>query len=51
MDPISIILAGLVAGAAKAASDAAPDAYDSLKALIKRKFASEPNVLLPHVCQ
>ncbi|NER23223.1 MAG: hypothetical protein F6J96_21485 [Symploca sp. SIO1C2] len=42
MEPISIILAALVAGAAKAAGDAAPDAYQGLKALIKRKFAGEP---------
>lgn len=42
MEPISIILAALVAGAAKAAGDAAPDAYNGLKALIKRKFAGEP---------
>jgi hypothetical protein len=42
MEPISIILAALVAGAAKAAGDAAPDAYKGLKALIKRKFAGEP---------
>ena len=42
MDPISLIIAALVAGAAKAAGDAAPDAYNGLKALIKRKFAGEP---------
>ncbi|MGK7893075.1 MAG: hypothetical protein AB4372_05425 [Xenococcus sp. (in: cyanobacteria)] len=42
MEPISLIVAALVAGAAKAASDAAPDAYKGLKALIKRKFAGEP---------
>ena len=42
MDPISLILAALVAGAAKAAADLAPDAYNGLKALIKRKFAGEP---------
>lgn len=41
MEPISIIIAALVAGAAKAAGDAAPDAYQGLKALIKRKFAGE----------
>ena len=41
MEPISLILAALVAGAAKAAGDAAPDAYKGLKALIKRKFAGE----------
>ena len=42
MEPISLIIAALVAGAAKAAGDAAPDAYKGLKALIKRKFAGEP---------
>lgn len=43
MEPISLIIAALVAGAAKAAGDAAPDAYNGLKALIKRKFAGKPN--------
>lgn len=42
MEPTSLIIAALVAGAAKAASDVAPDAYNGLKALIKRKFAGEP---------
>ena len=42
MDPISLIIAALVAGAAKAAGNVAPDAYNGLKALIKRKFAGEP---------
>ena len=42
MEPISLIIAALVAGAAKVAGDAAPDAYNGLKALIKRKFAGEP---------
>ncbi len=42
MDPISLIIAALVAGAAKAAGDAAPDAYKGLKALIKSKFAGKP---------
>ncbi|MDY7014386.1 MAG: hypothetical protein SVX43_12450 [Cyanobacteriota bacterium] len=41
MEPISLIMAALVAGAAKAAGDAAPDAYKGLKALIKRKFGGE----------
>ena len=41
-EPLSLIIAALVAGAAKAASDAAPDAYNGLKTLIKRKFAGEP---------
>ena len=42
MEPISLILAALLAGAAKAAGNAAPDAYNALKTLIKRKFAGEP---------
>jgi len=42
MEPVSLIVAALVAGAAKAAGDAVPDAYIGLKTLIKRKFAGEP---------
>ncbi|MDJ0743564.1 MAG: hypothetical protein QNJ32_09390 [Xenococcaceae cyanobacterium MO_167.B27] len=42
MEPISLIIAALVAGAAKAAGDAAPDAYNGLKTLIKRKFSGDP---------
>jgi hypothetical protein len=41
MDPISLILAALVAGAAKTAGDVAQDAYSGLKALIKHKFESQ----------
>ena len=41
MEPVSLILQALVTGAAKAASDAAPDVYKALKELIKRKFASK----------
>jgi len=41
MDPVSLILSALVTGAAKAAAGAAPDVYDGLKALIKRKFESQ----------
>ena len=41
MEPTSLIIAALVAGAAKAAGDVAPDAYNGLKALIKRKFAGD----------
>ncbi|NJL42152.1 MAG: hypothetical protein HC899_40100 [Leptolyngbyaceae cyanobacterium SM1_4_3] len=37
-----MIVAALVAGAAKAAADAAPDAYKGLKALIQKKFAGKP---------
>lgn len=42
MEPISMIIAALVAGTAKSAGDAVPDAYSGLKALIKRRFAGEP---------
>ena len=42
MDPISLILAAMVAGTTKAASDVVPDVYYALKALIKSKFAGEP---------
>ena len=42
MEPISLIIAALVAGAAKSAGEIAPDAYKGLKALIKRKFAGDP---------
>lgn len=42
MDPITLILTALVAGTAKAASDAVPDAYKGLKALIQKKVAGKP---------
>ena len=42
MEPVTLILSALATGAAKAAGDAAPDAYTALKELIKRKFASKP---------
>ena len=42
MEPTSLIIAALVAGATKAAGDIAPDLYNGLKTLIKRKFAGEP---------
>lgn len=41
MDPVSLILTALVAGAAKTAGGVAQDAYNVLKALIKRKFESQ----------
>jgi disulfide oxidoreductase YuzD len=45
MDPISLIIAALGAGAIAAAEDTAEkgvkDAYDGLKALIKKKFADK----------
>ena len=41
MEPITLILTALVAGTAKAAGDAAPDAYKGLKALIQKKFAAQ----------
>ena len=42
MEPISLIMAALEAGAIKAAEAIVPDAYQSLKAMIKHKFAGEP---------
>jgi hypothetical protein len=42
MDPITLILTALVAGTAKAAGDAVPDAYKGLKAMIQKKFAGKP---------
>ena len=46
MEPISLIIAALGAGAIAAAKDTAgtavKDAYQGLKALIKKKFESEP---------
>jgi len=42
MEPVTLILSALVAGAAKAATDAVPDAYNGLKALIKKKFEGKP---------
>ena len=41
MDPISLILSALATGAAKTAGSVAQDAYNGLKALIKRKFDSQ----------
>jgi disulfide oxidoreductase YuzD len=45
MEPISVILAALAAGAVAAAKDTAgtavKDAYEGLKALIKKKFAEK----------
>lgn len=42
MDPITLILTALVAGTAKAAGEAVPDAYKGLKAMIQKKFAGKP---------
>jgi len=42
MAPITLILTALVAGTAKAAGDAAPDAYKGLKALIQKKIVGKP---------
>jgi hypothetical protein len=39
MEPISLILAALVAGTAETASSLVKDTYEGLKTLIKRKFA------------
>jgi hypothetical protein len=38
MEPLSLILAALIAGTAKTAGEAVQDAYKGLKTLIKRKF-------------
>ncbi|MDF5710649.1 MAG: hypothetical protein PUP90_24005 [Nostoc sp. S4] len=43
-DPVSLILAALVAGASKTAGEAVQDAYKGLKELIKRKFDNKPQV-------
>ena len=42
MEPVTLILSALAAGAAKAAGDTVPDGYKALKELTKRKFASKP---------
>ena len=42
MEPLSLIIAALIAGAAKAAGDVVPDAYNSLKILLKHKFEGDP---------
>lgn len=41
MEPISLILSALVAGAAKTADGVAQDAYKGLKALIKKRFENQ----------
>jgi hypothetical protein len=41
MEPISLILAALGVGATKIVGEVALDAYNGLKALIKRKFESQ----------
>lgn len=41
-DPVSLIMAALVAGAAKTAGEAVQDAYKGLRELIKRKFEGKP---------
>ena len=47
MDPISLIVAALAAGASAAVKDTAgqavKDAYSGLKALVKRKLGVEPD--------
>lgn len=40
MEPLSIIIAALVAGAAKPAGEVSTDIYNGLKELIKRRFES-----------
>ena len=51
MDPLSLIIAALVTGAAKVAEDTAPDAYNGLKMLIKRKFAEKGKLGAEYVLQ
>jgi hypothetical protein len=50
MDPITLIATALATGAAlgitDSASSAVRDAYDSLKALVKRRFAGRPDAEL-----
>ncbi|MDJ0600673.1 MAG: hypothetical protein QNJ37_17740 [Crocosphaera sp.] len=41
MEPISLILSALVAGAAKTADNVTQDIYNALKALIKQKFENK----------
>ncbi len=47
MDPVSVVLAALAAGAAAAAKDTASqavkDAYAGLKALVKKRFEKQPH--------
>ena len=46
MDPVSLIVAALAAGASAAlkdtATEAIKDAYNGLKSLLKRKLGNEP---------
>jgi len=44
MEPVSIIVTAIVAAVAKLSEPAVKDAYDALKAIIKRKFTTEPMV-------
>ena len=39
MDPITLIIAGLVQGAASAAKDLVPDAYRKLREMLHKRFA------------
>ena len=42
MDPLTLILTALAQGAAKAATEVVPDAYKSLRELLKQRFAGKP---------
>jgi hypothetical protein len=42
IDPLTLILTALAQGAAKAATDVVPDAYKSLRELLKQRFAGKP---------
>ncbi|MCS5694378.1 hypothetical protein NZK33_20710 [Cyanobium sp. FGCU-6] len=42
MDEITLIMTALVQGAAKAAADVVPDAYEALRDLLRKRFADKP---------
>jgi hypothetical protein len=46
MDPLTLILMALAQGAAKAATDVVPDAYKSLRDLLKQRLAGKPTAEL-----
>ncbi len=46
MEPITLILTALVAGAAETSTDAVKDAYQGIKELIKRRFTDKPEATM-----
>jgi hypothetical protein len=46
LDPLTLILTALAQGAAKAATEVVPDAYKSLRGLLKQRFAGKPTAEL-----